>query len=74
LVSAGVSPGEKIVVSPLSAAVDGMLLRLPGEKSAPKGEPQAADPKTPAKSSSAPPAKPKAASAGVTESKAGQSL
>lgn len=31
LLSDGLEPGEKIVMSPLSAAVDGMKLRLPGE-------------------------------------------
>lgn len=33
LVSAGVKSGEKIVVSPLASAVDGMKLRLPAEHS-----------------------------------------
>ncbi len=33
LVSAGVTPGEKIVVSPLASAVDGMKLRLPATHS-----------------------------------------
>ncbi len=32
LLSSGLEPGEKIVISPLSAAIDGMKLRLPGEE------------------------------------------
>jgi hypothetical protein len=75
LVSSGISAGEKVIISPLGSAIEGMLLRLPGHKPA-AHEPAAASDEAPegTKPAATAPAEPKAASAEVTEAKAGQSL
>jgi RND family efflux transporter MFP subunit len=68
LVSAGVKPGEKIVVSPLASAVDGMKLRVPKKHS------KAADPNRSAPATSAPKRAKAAAAKSKDEQKAGTSL
>lgn len=39
LVASGLKEGDRVVVSPLSAAIDGMKLRVPGEKTTPPETP-----------------------------------
>jgi len=61
LLSGGLKSGEKVVMSPLSAAIDGMKLRLPGAEAPAEPKPDAAKPDGP--------------TAGVeSESKAGSTL
>ena len=63
LLSGGLKSGEKVVMSPLSAAIDGMKLRLPGEEAPAKPAPVPVD------------AKPNTPTAGVeSENKAGSTL